>query len=70
MIQSRYWTHQSREVGASSTTIASASSAEVVPKSVSMALASSAGGFPLGDPVDKAPGSAGSLNSAEGLMMS
>ena len=51
MIQSRYWTCQSREVGASSTYIAPASSAEVVPKSMSM-------------------GSDGSLNSAEGLVMS
>ena len=61
---------QSREAGASSTSIASASSAEVVPKSVSMGSTPSAGGFPPGDPADERPGSAGSLISAEGLVMS
>src|SRR6185503_13874642 len=70
IIQSRYWTRQSREVGASSTSIASASSAEVVPKSMSMASTLSAGGFLPEGPADEGPGSVGSLNSTEGLVMS
>ena len=37
---------------------------------MSMGSTTSAGGFPPGDPVDEGPGSTGSLNSAEGLMMS
>ena len=37
---------------------------------MSMGSTPSAGGFPPGDPVDERPGSAGSLNSAEGLVMS
>src|SRR6185312_522669 len=70
IIQSRYWMRQSREVGASSTSIASASSAEVVPKSMSMGSTSSAGGFPPEGPADEGPSSAGSMNSAQGLVMS
>src|SRR6185437_3418296 len=70
IIQSMYWTRQSCEVGASSTSTASASSVEVVPKSMSMGSVSSAGGFPPEGPVVERPGSTGSLNSTEGLVMS
>ena len=61
---------QSCEVGASSISNASASSAEKVPKSMSMGSTSSAGGFPPEGPADEGPGSVRSLNSMEGLVMS
>ena len=47
-----------------------ASSAEMVPKSMSMGSTSSAGGFPPEGPVDEGPDSVGCLNSTEGLKMS
>ena len=70
IIQSRYWTRQSRKVGVSSTSIASPSSAEVVSKSMSMGSTPSAGGFPPERPTDEGPDSVGSMNSTEGLVMS
>ena len=62
--------HQSCEVGASSISIASASSMKEVSKSMSMGPTSPAGGFPPEGPVDEEPGSVGSLNSTEDLVMS
>ena len=62
--------HQSREVGASSISIASASSIEEVSKLVSMGSASSAEGFPPGGSAFEGSGSAGSLRSMKGLAMS
>jgi len=70
MIQLRYWSRQSCRSGASSICIASASSAEEVSVSFSMASDSLAEGFPTEGSADEGPDSAGFLKSTDGLARS